>query len=58
MEGVLPLRAAPSTRAEILQKIALEYAQAHGPEALRKFCSLNAKRAYKWVEREGRLKPR
>jgi predicted TIM-barrel fold metal-dependent hydrolase len=38
-----------------LQRIALEYARTRGPEAVRKFCSLNAKRAYKWVEREGRL---
>ena len=26
-----------------------------GDGALRQFCSLNAKRAYKWVERTGRL---
>ena len=38
-----------------LQRIALEYAQTRGADALKKFCSLNAKRAYKWVEREGRL---
>ena len=39
----------------VLQKIALDYASERGKEALPKFCSLNAKRAYKWVERNGRL---
>lgn len=38
-----------------LQRIALEYAGAKGEHALRKFCASNAKRAYKWVERPGRL---
>jgi L-fuconolactonase len=38
-----------------LQRIVMEYAASRGPEAVRKFCALNAKRAYKWVEREGRL---
>jgi predicted TIM-barrel fold metal-dependent hydrolase len=37
------------------QRISLEYALARGGmETARKFCSLNAKRAYKWVERPGR----
>jgi predicted TIM-barrel fold metal-dependent hydrolase len=40
---------------ETLQRIALEYAFARGDSATRKFCSLNAARAYKWVEREGRV---
>lgn len=39
---------------ETLQRIAMEYAFAKGDDATRKFCSLNAKRAYKWVERSGR----
>ena len=39
-----------------LQRISLEYAASQGEVALRRFCSLNAKRAYKWVERPGRLR--
>lgn len=39
---------------EKLQRIVLEYAFEKGDEATAKFCSLNAKRAYKWVERPGR----
>lgn len=37
-----------------LQKIVLEYAFERGPEATQKFCSLNAKKAYQWIERPGR----
>lgn len=37
-----------------LQRIVTQYAMRKGDEATRKFCSLNAKRAYKWVERPGR----
>lgn len=40
---------------ETLQRIVLEYAFEKGDQATRKFCSLNAKRVYKWVERAGRL---
>lgn len=40
---------------ETMQRIVMEYAQGKGDVALRQFCSLNAKRAYKWVERPGRL---
>ena len=36
---------------ETLQRIALEYAFQRGPTATRKFCALNAKQAYKWVDR-------
>lgn len=39
---------------ETLQRIAFEYAVEHGAEATRKFASLNAKRAYQWIERPGR----
>ncbi|HBN79681.1 MAG TPA: amidohydrolase [Planctomycetaceae bacterium] len=39
---------------ETLQRIVMEYATEKGKEATKKFCSLNAKKAYKWVEREGR----
>lgn len=39
---------------ELLQRIVMEYAFEHGADATRNFCSLNAKRAYKWVERPGR----
>lgn len=37
-----------------LQRIVMEYAFKKGDAATAKFCSLNAKRAYKWVERPGR----
>ena len=37
-----------------LQRLALEYALEKGDATARKFCALNAKRAYKWVERPGR----
>lgn len=40
---------------ETLQRLALEYAFERGEKVTRQFCSLNAKRAYKWVERDGRL---
>ena len=39
---------------ESLQRIVMEYAALKGDAATRKFCSLNAKQAYKWVERPGR----
>ena len=39
---------------EHLQRIVMEYAAEKGEQATRKFCSLNAKKAYKWVERPGR----
>lgn len=38
---------------QTLQRIVMEYAFEKGADATRKFCSLNAKRAYKWVERPG-----
>lgn len=37
-----------------LQRIVMEYATTKGDAATKKFCSLNAKRAYKWIERPGR----
>lgn len=39
---------------ETLQRIVLEYAFERGEQVTRQFCSLNAKRAYKWIERDGR----
>ena len=39
---------------EKLQRIVMEYATEKGDDATRKFCSLNAKQAYKWVETKGR----
>jgi L-fuconolactonase len=39
---------------ETMQRIVMEYAFAKGDQATRDFCSLSAKRAYKWVERPGR----
>ncbi|MDA1231156.1 MAG: amidohydrolase family protein [Planctomycetota bacterium] len=39
---------------EKLQRIVMEYAAEKGTAATQKFCSLNAKQAYKWVERPGR----
>jgi L-fuconolactonase len=39
----------------VVQRISLEYAALRGELALQRFSSLNAKRAYKWVERSGRL---
>jgi predicted TIM-barrel fold metal-dependent hydrolase len=36
------------------QRIVMEYAFAKGDGVARKFCSLNAKHIYKWVERDGR----
>ena len=39
---------------EKLQRIVMEYAAEKGEAATRKFCSLNAKEAYKWIERKGR----
>ena len=41
----------------VLQRISLSYAFEKGPEAARNFCSFNAGRAYKWIERPGRIKP-
>ena len=40
---------------ETLQRIVMEYVLPKGDDIARNFCSLNAKRAYKWVERPGRL---
>ena len=37
------------------QRIIMEYAAIKGERATKNFCSLNAKKAYKWVERPGRL---
>lgn len=39
---------------EKLQRIAMEYTFEKGADATANFCSLNAKRAYKWVEQPGR----
>ena len=39
---------------ETQQRIAMEYAATRGPDASVKFCSVNAKKAYKWVDRPGR----
>lgn len=39
---------------EMQQRLVMEYAQERGADAVKKFCSLNAKRIYKWVERSGR----
>ena len=39
---------------EMLQRLVMEYAAEKGDAATRKFCSLNAKQAYKWIERAGR----
>lgn len=41
---------------DTLEKIALDYAAGRGAQAVKNFCSLNAKRGYKWVERPGRRK--
>ncbi len=40
---------------EMLQRLVLKYASEKGDDAVRKFCSLNAKAAYQWVERPGRI---
>jgi predicted TIM-barrel fold metal-dependent hydrolase len=42
---------------ETLERIALQYAFEKGDEATRKFCALNAKRAYHWIERPNRRCP-
>ncbi|HEY2250638.1 MAG TPA: amidohydrolase family protein [Planctomycetaceae bacterium] len=39
---------------ETMQRIVMEYAFEKGDKATRDFCSLSAKRAYKWIERPGR----
>lgn len=39
---------------ETLQRIVMEYASEKGATTIPKFCSLNAKLAYKWLERPGR----
>lgn len=39
---------------ETLQRIPLQHAFEKGEAATRKFCSLNAQKAYRWVERPGR----
>jgi len=38
----------------IVQRLVFEYAAEKGDAVLKQFCSLNAKRAYQWVERPGR----
>ncbi|MEZ6055081.1 MAG: amidohydrolase family protein [Planctomycetaceae bacterium] len=38
-----------------LQRIVLEYAASREANAIKKFCSLNAQQAYKWIERKGRV---
>jgi len=38
------------------QQIVLDYVSDRGVAAVKQFFSLNAKRAYKWVERDGRVK--
>ena len=38
-----------------LQRIVMEYVVEKGDKVTRKFCSLNAKKAYQWIERKGRL---
>ena len=38
------------------QQIVLDYVNDRGPTAVKQFFSLNSKRAYKWIEREGRIK--
>lgn len=40
----------------VQQRLSFEYISAKGGDALRKFASLNAKRAYRWIDRPGRLK--
>lgn len=37
-----------------LQRLVMEYVEAKGESATKKFCSENAKKAYKWIDREGR----
>lgn len=39
---------------ETQQRIVMEYAATKGPTPTIKFCSVNAKKAYKWVDRPGR----
>ena len=39
---------------EALERIPLQYVFEKGDASTRKFCSLNAKRAYQWLERPGR----
>lgn len=39
---------------ETMQRIVMEYSAGRGDQATRQFCSLNAQKAYKWVERPGR----
>jgi L-fuconolactonase len=36
-----------------VQRLAMEYAAEQGNVAVNRFCSLNAKRAYQWIERRG-----
>jgi len=37
-----------------VQSITMDYALEHGESALKKFCSMNASRAYRWIDRPGR----
>jgi predicted TIM-barrel fold metal-dependent hydrolase len=41
---------------ETLQGIIMQYMAEKGDAPMRKYCALNAKKIYKWVERPGRLK--
>ncbi len=46
-----------ATDYETLQRISCQYAFEKGESATRNFCSQNAARAYRWVDRPGRVKP-
>ena len=37
-----------------VQRITMDYAHEHGESALKKFCSVNASLAYRWINRPGR----
>ena len=42
---------------QTVQRLVLTFAFEKGEDATRQFCSLNAKRAYGWIDRPGRPKP-
>lgn len=42
---------------QTVQRLVLTFAFEKGEDATRRYCSLNAKRAYGWIERPGRPKP-
>jgi predicted TIM-barrel fold metal-dependent hydrolase len=46
----------PSGHYSVQQRLSFEYVSAKGANVLQKFASLNAKRAYRWIERPGRIK--